>query len=108
MSSLGKCFIWIDDERDVNWGHVPDGMAVVHCKTYKEAIEKLQFYMSYKTKLIVDFDHDLGCKKTGYDVAKWIVASGYPNVRFRVHSMNPVGAQNIREMLSHYGYEEIR
>ena len=108
MSSLGKCFIWLDDERDINWSRVPDGMAVVQVKTYREAIEKLSFYIEHKTKLIVDFDHDLGCKRTGYDVAKWIIASGYNNVRFKIHSMNPVGAQNIREMLLHYGYEEIK
>ena len=107
MSSLGKCYIYIDDTRS-DYSKVPDGMAFVHCKTYKEAIEKLRFYIEYGTKLIVDFDHDLGCKKNGYDIAKWIVASGYTNIRFRIHSMNPVGAQNIRETLSHYGYEEIR
>lgn len=106
MSSLGKCYIYIDDTR-YDYSNVPNGMAFVHCKTYKDTIEKLRFYIEHGTKLIVDFDHDLGCKKNGYDIAKWIAASGYPNIRFRVHSMNPVGTQNIREILSHYGYEEI-
>ena len=106
MSFLGKCYIYIDDTR-YDYPNVSNGMTFVHCKTYKDTIEKLRFYIEHGTKLIVDFDHDLGCKKNGYDIAKWIAASGYPNIRFRVHSMNSVGAQNIREILSHYGYEEI-
>ena len=83
-------------------------MNVVHIKTYKEAIEKLSFYINNNINLIIDFDHDLGCKRTGYDLAKWIIASDYHNIKFKVHSMNPIGAKNIQEILLHYGYKEIK
>jgi hypothetical protein len=77
----------------------------------------------------ISFDHDLafehygvtdnynpdGITKesdvaTGYDFAKWLVYKDIElrgkfipdNFRFYVHSMNPVGAENIRKLLSSY------
>ena len=82
MKSFDKVFVWIDDERKIDFTRVPKGMEVIHVKSYKEAIEKLQFFINSNSKLIVDFDHDLGCKKTGYDIAKWIISSGYSNIKF--------------------------
>lgn len=109
MSSLGKVYIYVDDTRDyTSWNRkLSYGRAIIHAKTYKEAIEALKFYTEHETKIIIDLDHDLGCKKTGYDIAKWIVNSGYQNIRFHVHSANPVGRRNIVELLTHYGYEEV-
>ena len=110
MSSFEKTYIYVDDIRDyTNWNKdLSYGKEIIAVKTYKEAIEALKTCISHKSNITIDLDHDLGCKRTGYDVAKWIIASGYNNVRFKIHSMNPVGAQNIREMLLHYGYEEIK
>lgn len=105
MSSLGKVLIFVDDER---WPQtIPNGMAYCVCRTYREAIDKLKFYMSHNTKIILDLDHDIQCKQTGYDIAKWVINSGYENLRFACHSMNPVGRKNIIELLTHYGYEQI-
>ena len=42
MNSLDKVFIWIDDERNIDFTRVPKGMEVVHVKSYKEAIKELQ------------------------------------------------------------------
>lgn len=109
MSSLGKVYIYVDDTRDyscINAG-LAYGRGIVLAKTYKEAIKTLQFYIGHNTKIIIDLDHDLGCRKTGYDIAKWIVNSGYKNIRFHVHSANPVGRKNIIELLTHYGYEQV-
>lgn len=68
----------------------------------------------------ISFDHDLstddilhfqvnplatiGIEKTGYDCAKWLIAfcmdrNIKPSFDFMVHSMNPVGAKNIRSFL---------
>lgn len=55
----------------------------------------------------VAFDHDLGAGKTGYDFAKWFgdyVSNedngGLPyDFNYSVHSMNPVGAKNIRDYM---------
>lgn len=75
---------------------------------------------------VISFDHDLAfehypfaednpepkkipydryTEKTGYDCAKWLVENGYEIKRWMVHSMNPVGAQNIRFALAKYGTE---
>lgn len=59
---------------------------------------------------LISFDHDLGAHKfTGMDFAKWLVnhlmdtavaQEDYP--MFYVHSMNPVGAENIRSYLQNF------
>lgn len=57
----------------------------------------------------MSFDHDLGLAETGYDVALYMVNRdldnpGFitPDFAFEVHSMNPIGAKNIRGLLSRY------
>ena len=49
-----------------------------------------------------------GEEKTGYDIAKYIVAS---NIKikegFKIHSANPIGRYNISQLLTHYGYQEL-
>ena len=59
------------------------------------------------SQLILDFDHDLGLGKTGYDVAKYIIENDIAIEGFKVHSMNPVGVSNIRQLLTHYNRKEI-
>ena len=104
-----EIYIYIDDMRQPL---IPDAIWV---KSYDEAIAALEtVYSTFEIAnppcsltLVVDFDHDLGEKKTGYDIAKWL-AEEYPwTANFRIHSMNPVGANNIRQLLKHYGWTEI-
>lgn len=54
----------------------------------------------------ISFDHDLGSpqNRTGHDFAKWLVNHMLDNQikmewTWYVHSMNPVGAENIRKYL---------
>lgn len=103
-----KEYIYIDDTRE-DYSKVPDGMAIIHARTYAEAINALKQAQDRNYHIIVDFDHDLGTGKTGYDIAKYIVREGYPtaHLRFHIHSMNPVGAQNIRQLLARYNYTEF-
>ena len=105
MNTFGKIYIFVDDIRNPN--HIPVGMDCTICRDYMAAISELKKYISYGSEIIIDFDHDLGQKKSGYDIAKWIIEKDYPNIRFKIHSMNPVGCRNIRELLTHYGYKEI-
>lgn len=96
-------YIWLDDVRPMP--KVP----YENCywaKTYKEAISFIRDNIRSVDSLIVDLDNDLGGKKSGYDVAKWLVQNCYQGT-FRVHSMNPVGAKNIRDTLLRYGWREI-
>lgn len=100
-----EIYIYIDDMRQPL---IPDALWV---KSYDEAIATLidttdLMDIDDFISLVVDFDHDLGEGKTGYDIAKWLVENNYIG-KFRIHSMNPVGANNIRRLLKHYGWTEI-
>lgn len=51
----------------------------------------------------ISFDHDLGTKETGVDCARWLTQYCINNKRrlpiCSVHSMNVVGAENIKSIL---------
>lgn len=61
---------------------------------------------------VISFDHDLADvddltkEKTGYDAAKWLCEycwmNGVPLPDYNVHSANPVGRDNINQLLSSY------
>lgn len=61
---------------------------------------------------VISFDHDLSDisdmakEKTGYDAAKWVCeycwVNGIPIPDYNVHSANPVGRDNINQLLSSY------
>lgn len=90
--------IWIDDMRPA-----PEGYR--WCKTYKSAIATIMYFDSCVEGIDeIDFDHDLGEAKSGYDVAKFLVENHISIGGFRCHSMNPVGKENIQKLLIHYGY----
>ena len=105
--------LFLDDER-----YPPDASTDnwVICRSFDEAVEMFESCIPNR----ISFDHDLGAytetrngypvwpKKTGYDFAKWLV--GYDldwdvlkkDFKFSVHSMNPIGANNITEYLYSY------
>jgi hypothetical protein len=68
---------------------------------------------------VISFDHDLAdqhyasedqygrpipyneyTEKTGYDCAKWLIERGELPKNYIVHSLNPVGAQNIKFVMN--------
>ena len=105
MKKKKEIYIYIDDMRQPL---IPGALWV---KSYDEAIAALiditdLMDIDDSVSLVVDFDHDLGERKTGYDIAKWLIEQSYIG-KFRIHSMNPVGANNIRQLLKHYGWTEI-
>lgn len=91
--------LWIDDEREA------PAEADFWAKSYDEAIKI--FKNNEDKTFIVDFDHDLGEDKTGYDIAKYIVEQNIPIIAYKIHSMNPIGRANINQLLSHYGYNRV-
>ena len=84
------------------------------CRTAIEATSFLEYYNGC-ANIIIDLDHDLGegnelddtRTPNGYDICKKIVEWEIPLVGFHIHSMNPVGSANMRQLLTHYGYKEI-
>lgn len=87
--------IWLDDVRPMPQGYD------LHVMTASEAIAILERGNVEE----ISFDHDLGDDKdgTGYDVAKFIEKNAYlnhcPPPRWKVHSANPVGRENIKRAM---------
>jgi hypothetical protein len=92
--------LFIDDLRDP-----PDDSWIV-VRSHKEAIG---YFSNHGIPDAISFDHDLGLEETGYDTAKWIVEQVIDKTLdiplgfvYKVHSMNPVGKQNIESLLVNF------
>lgn len=92
--------IWVDDIRTAPPGYV-------WCKSTDETIGLLKSIVCNVD--VIDLDHDAGdYAKHGGDYIKildWMEKTGrsYP---IHIHSMNPVGAQNMRTIIQYNGWEE--
>ena len=110
-------YIWLDDIRDMPWQTTLYADKAIVVRNYQSAVAAINHYYNSSVDLIVDLDHDLGCDgldldndhshdPTGYDFCKFLVEKGIVG-RFHIHSMNPVGSENMRQLLTHYGWKEI-
>ena len=103
---MWKYGLWLDDERQPTKAFLKKVEKYFVAESYEDAI----FYLANFTDednyedVFISFDHDLGEKKTGYDLAKYLLEYNINIGGFSIHSMNPVGTKNIRELLVHYGY----
>lgn len=98
-------YIFVDDVREPP--SLDDSFVTVTCRTYETAIEAIKFFSDCRSKFMLDLDHDLGEGKTGYDICKFIVENQIPTICVKIHSMNPVGVYNMKQLLSHYGYKVL-
>lgn len=102
--------LWIDDVR-----LAPENY--LWCKSVNEAIELIEFCerlqkYTFDRKILelIDIDHDAGdYAKDGGDYIKlldWLEETGrsYP---IHIHSMNPVGVQNMRAIIHKNNWKEI-
>ena len=95
-------WFYLDDERGV-----PAGMNAIAVPDYDSMIRVIDMCAAYNIPFGIDFDHDIGDPYySGYTVARYIVEHNIVMDAFRIHSANPVGAANIRQLLTHYGYRE--
>ncbi len=105
--------LWIDDVRPAPEGYV-------WCKSVIETIwaighiEKGSSMMSDKkiwSIELIDIDHDAGdFVQDGGDyirILDWLEATGR-NYPIRIHSMNPVGRENMRRIIQRNGWTEVR
>ena len=97
--------LWIDDVRPV-----PD--EYYWCKSVNEAkdwIDLSEFDFMENIELI-DIDHDAGdYASDGGDYIKlldWLEETGR-NYPIHIHSMNPVGVENMRRIIQRNGWKEI-
>lgn len=83
--------LFLDDLRPV-----PDGYEVA--RTYEECVKLL----SENEVDTLSLDHDLGTKKTGYDICLWLVENEVHPNKILIHSANPVGQKNMIQLLNRY------
>lgn len=107
---MKRIFIWLDDERPINHMWIKRANDDIYFIKFKNALSLINWFKTDAgnyDKIFISFDHDLGSDLTGYDVAKYIVDNEIQLTGFTVHSMNPVGAKNIIDLLTHYGYHKM-
>ena len=96
-------WFYLDDERGV-----PAGWDMILVPDYNSMIKLIDMCVEKEISFSISFDHDLGDDYfSGYTVAKYIVENQIPMSAFHIHSANPVGSNNIRQLLTHYGYKEL-
>lgn len=98
-SVMENARIWLDDVRECPSGFVwfrsVDGFVnwCLHCHVG----------MDFSDVDVVDADHDAGeYAAFGGDYVRafdWLEANGARNVTVRVHSMNPVGRENVERLV---------
>lgn len=97
--------IWVDDVRPAPEGYI-----------WLKSVNEVKKYLAdphtlcnYEIKLI-DLDYDAGdYAKDGGDYVRildYLELVGY-NGDLRIHSMNPVGVQNMRNIIQKNGWREI-
>lgn len=96
--------LWLDDLRDPkDFISGYDSRFVTWIKDHDSFVE---YISSGAMPDVVDFDHDLGEGKDGYDCAKFLVSWCIEHeVRLpiiRIHSANPVGRANIESLVNTY------
>lgn len=109
--------LWIDDVRPA-----PNASGeYVECKSVNEAKDTILFVENVLEKVrpdragkiieLIDIDHDAGnYAEDGGDYIKlldWLEETGR-NYPIRIHSMNPVGVENMRRIIERNGWVEIR
>ena len=104
--------LWVDDVRPA-----PDDY--LWCKSVNEAIRTIlfcerlhKFTFDKKAVLeLIDIDHDAGdYTNDGGDYIKlldWLEETDR-NYPIRIHSMNPVGVENMRRIIQRNGWTEVR
>ena len=104
--------IWVDDVRPAPKGYV-------WCKSVYDAIYEIEGNEMYDWVAentnedpitLIDIDHDAGdYSKYGGDYIKlldWLEQTNR-NYPIRIHSMNPVGRENMRRIIRRNGWTEV-
>lgn len=98
--------IWVDDVRPI------PNEAYVVVKSVDDCIREIcgceDLHISIE---LIDLDHDAGiyscCGGDYIKILDWLEKTGR-NYPIRIHSMNPVGVENMRRIIRKNGWTEIR
>ena len=101
--------LWIDDVR-------PAPVGYIWYKSTNNALRSIRGYYSLIEE--ISLDHDAGdYVKDGGDYIEilnelerlsHLLNKDFSYIKFRIHSMNPVGVQNMRAIIERNGWKEIR
>jgi hypothetical protein len=97
--------IWVDDVRPAPEGYY-------WCKSVNETKEVIKRYMQWNMQIeLLDMDHDAGdFASDGGDyieILNWLEEYMICYFPIRIHSMNPVGVENIRRIIQRNGWNEV-
>lgn len=105
--------IWIDDIRPAPFGY-RIARSVNEAKELIESYEWMKIVSGgkhYYNIDLIDLDHDAGeFASDGGDyinILNWLEETGR-NYPIRIHSMNPVGVENMRRIIRKNKWDEVR
>lgn len=106
--------IWVDDVRPAPEGYVwcLTTNEVTHVITCIMSLRYIQHLENLPTIELLDLDHDAGdLARWGGDYIKildWLEKQKYPvDIPIRLHTMNPVGRENMRAIIQKNGWTEV-
>ena len=102
--------LWVDDVRK------PPSNEWIWVQSVVQAIPTIYMYERnmHDDTIIIDLDHDAGdFVKYGGDyieILNWLEREGIVDTGyfFHIHSMNPVGVQNMKAIIDHNGWRLIK
>lgn len=96
--------LYVDDIRKPNIiRYSTYSYEIIVSKNYDDAINMLNICKFNA----IDLDHDLGEEKTGYDICKYIIENNIKLNRVYIHTSNPVGRDNMKQLLERYTDNQI-
>jgi hypothetical protein len=110
MKGVNIIKLWIDDVRK------PPSNEWIWVQSVVQAIPTIYMYERnmHDDTIIIDLDHDAGeFVKYGGDyieILNWLEREGIVDTGyfFHIHSMNPVGVQNMKAIIEHNGWRLIK
>lgn len=104
-------YLWVDDVREPSYSG--EWLVVRSVNQAKTAITWYEHNMSDDT-ILISLDHDAGdFARDGGDYIKlldWLEEEGIVDTGyfFHIHSQNPVGVENMRRIIEHNNWREVK
>ena len=99
--------IWVDDVRQPPESFISSYVWLQTVENVKKFIEILEEQDKHKIELL-DLDHDAGefGPPDYIKILDWLEETGR-NYPIHIHSMNPVGVENMRRIIQRNGWREV-
>lgn len=100
--------IWVDDIRQPPESFIPSYVWINTVENVKKFIEAIEVQGKHTIELL-DLDHDAGDygPPDYIKILDWLEETGR-NYPIHIHSMNPVGVENMRRIIQRNGWREVQ